>query len=163
MKKTLSLFIVSAIFSLSSLLMTACKQASQEPVEVLQFFESGEVSRRHVEFDGKKEGLMTDYYPGGKVRAERLFKNDLQTGRTVFYYPGGQIKETQLFDENGQKEGGDSIFYENGKLQMVIEFHRGQKNGYIRKWSETGELIFEAKYEMEKLVEANGKPVRPEN
>lgn len=164
MKKLLPGFSVFCFSVFVFLVISSCQPSeNNKPEEVLQRFGSGEISRRHYEINGKIEGLMTDYYPGGKVRARRHFKNGIQTGKTVFYYPDGRIKETQFFNEDGLKEGGDSTFYENGNLQMVIEFHLGQKNGYVRKWSETGELVFEAKYEMEKLVEANGKPVKQEN
>lgn len=142
-------FIAGAVLSR----FVACQLQRNDPKEVFQYFASGEISRRHYEINGKKEGLMIDYYPDGKIRSERMFKNDLQTGRTVFYYPAGQIKETQFFDEKGLKQGGDSTFYQNGKLQMVVHFEAGKKHGYLRRWSEEGEMAYEARFENDSLVE----------
>ena len=137
-------------------LVSACKQEAK-PVEIIQRFASGEISRRHFEVNGKKEAMMTEYYRNGQVRSERFFKNDLQTGRTVFYYPDGKIKEVQYFDENGLKQGGDSTFYEDGSLQMLLNFENGENHGYLRKWSPEGALIYEARYERDTLVEVKGK------
>lgn len=100
---------------------------------------------------------MAEYYRDGQVRSERLFKNDKQTGRSVFFYPKGQTKEIQYFDENGLKQGGDSTFYENGSLQLLMNFENGKKHGYLRKWSPEGNLIYEARYERDTLVEVKGK------
>ena len=119
---------------LSVLLLLAnfgCQNPAVKPVEVLQRFASGEISRRHLEVNGKKEGTMTEYYLNGKMRSERLFKNDTQIGQTVFYYQGGQIKEIQFFDKNGLKQGADSTFYEDGRLQLLLQFEKGKKHGYL--------------------------------
>lgn len=140
-------------------LVFSCQNSAEKPVEKIQHFTSGEVSRRHYEINGKKEGVMVDYYPGGKVHSERLFVNDRQTGRMVFYYPSGKLKEVQYFDNNGLKDNGDSIFYEDGQLQMVLNFKDGKKDGYLRKYAEGGTLIFEAKYEQDTLVEVKGEKV----
>jgi len=135
------------------------KPQSPQPEEKLEKFGSGKVSRRYQEIGGKKQGLMTDYYPDGRLKAERRFKDDKQTGRTVLYHPGGQIREVQYY-ENGLKEGGDTLFYEDGRVQFVVNYHQEKKNGYLRKWSPNGDLIFEARYEMDSLVEVKGKAIK---
>ncbi len=138
----------------------ACQNTNADkPVERLEKFGSGVVSRRYQEIKGKKEGKMTDYFPDGRLKAERWFQDDLQTGRTVLYYPGGQIKEVQYY-QNGKKEGGDSLFYENGRLEFVVEYHQEKKHGFMRKWGPDGNLVIEAKYNMDSLLEVKGEPVR---
>lgn len=138
----------------------ACQSAnSNQPVERVEKYGTGSVSRRYQEIDGKKEGKMTDYFPDGRLKAERWFQNDQQTGRTVIYFPGGQIREVQYY-QDGKKEGGDSLFYENGKLEFVVEYHQEKKHGYMRKWTPDGALIIEARYSMDSLVEVKGKPVQ---
>ena len=149
-------------FIFMTLWMSSCNSAPDpgKPVEKIQYYGTGEVSRRFVEINGKKEGEMRDFYPDGKLKAIRLFENDIQVGRTVIYYPGGQIKETQYY-ANGMKEGSDTVFYESGQPQLVLNFHQDKQDGYVRKWSEEGILIFEARYELDSLVEVRGKPVKP--
>lgn len=106
---------------------------------------------------------MTEYYLDGKTRSVRHFKNDIQIGRADFYYPQGQRKEVQYFDENGLKQGGDSTFYANEKLQLLLNFKDGKKHGYVRKWSPEGEMIFEARYEMDTLVEVKGQALKKDH
>lgn len=139
------------------MLMASCNSKPKE-VEVIQNYGTGEVSRRYVEVDGKKEGLMTDYYPGGQIKAERYFENDKQVGKRTIYYENGKVKEVQHY-VNDMLQGGDTIFYEGGKPEFVITFDKGLKNGYLRKWNAEGAMIYEAKYLNDTLVEVHGQPV----
>lgn len=150
------ILIIAILFLLST--VQSC-QKGPEIEEVIGTYASGEISRRHTLVDGKKKGKMTDYYLDGKLKSERFFENDIQVGKSTFYYPSGKVQEVQYYDR-GQKHGGDTIFYESGAPQMVVTFNHGQKDGYLRKWSENGTLIFEAKYAMEKLVEVKGEDLR---
>jgi antitoxin component YwqK of YwqJK toxin-antitoxin module len=133
-------------------------KASQQ-FERIERFENGAISRRAQIVDGEKQGLMTDYYPDGKVLAERWFKDDRQHGRTAIYYPSGKIKEAQYY-QLGEQRGGDTIWYESGQPQFTTFFQNGKKNGHLRKWAETGDVIFEALYSNDTVVEIQGQPVR---
>ncbi|MEQ1745888.1 MAG: hypothetical protein ABMA02_10705 [Saprospiraceae bacterium] len=137
----------------------APQKPANQPLEKTEVYGSGQIARRYQEMAGKKEGLMRDYFLDGRTKAERWFKADKQVGRTVLYYPGGQIREVQYY-QDGKKEGGDTLFYENGSIEFAVDFHEEKKNGYLRKWSLEGELVFEAKYAMDSLVEVRGKSVR---
>lgn len=146
---------------LLSIFSTACKSPEQQDYERIERFETGAVSRRVQIVNGKKEGKMTDFYPDGKLMAERWFKNDTQEGRTVIYYPGGQIKEVQYYI-GGRQYGGDTIWYENGQIQFTVMLENDEKNGYLRKWSPEGQLVFESRYAHDTLVEVKGHPINRE-
>lgn len=158
---SLELLLTLSVYCLIVFLPGGCKSGPDpdKPVEKIQYYGTGEVSRRFFEVNGKKEGEMKDFYPNGSLKAIRLFENDIQIGRTVIYYPGGQIKETQYYAD-GMKEGSDTVFYESGQPQLMLNFHEDKQHGYVRKWSPEGELIFEARYEMDSLVEVKGEAVR---
>jgi antitoxin component YwqK of YwqJK toxin-antitoxin module len=117
------------------------KPKEQQSYERIERFENGAISRRVQIANGEKQGLMTDYYPDGRLLAERWFKDDRQDGRTVIYYSSGKIKEAQYY-QHGEQHGGDSIWYENGQLQFTVFFQNGKKNGYLRKWLPDGELVY---------------------
>ncbi|MFN0037429.1 MAG: toxin-antitoxin system YwqK family antitoxin [Saprospiraceae bacterium] len=136
----------------------ACETPTPKNQERVERFENGQVSRRAQMVDGKKEGKMTDYYNDGKLMAERYFTNGEQHGRTAIYYPSGQLKEVQYFVE-GKRQGGDTLWYEDGKIQFVTTLKDNKKHGYLRKWSPTGELVYEAKYDMDTLTEVKGQPI----
>jgi antitoxin component YwqK of YwqJK toxin-antitoxin module len=156
-KDLLPLFLPTMLFLF---VLPACREAGNNPsAERIEHFETGAVSRRVALVDGKKEGKMIDFYPNGQLMAERWFKNDRQTGRTVLYYPGGQIKEVQYYNDTGLKQGGDTLWYEDGRLQFATIFDQGLKHGYLRKWSTDGSLVFEARYAHDTLIEVKGKQV----
>ncbi len=139
-------------------MILSCTSGKPQAEEIIQYYGTGEISRRHTMVNGKKEGRMTEYNPDGSIRSERDFKDDIQVGKSVFYYPGGEIKEVQYY-ENGQIHGGDTVFYTNGTPQFLRNFNQGQLDGYIRKWDSTGVVIYEARYENFILVEVNGEPI----
>lgn len=142
----------------TSIIIYSCK-SEPERIEVIQNYGTGEVSRKFITINGKKEGLMTDYYPNGDLKGERWFKNDIQVGKTILYHKNGKIKEVQYF-EDGKVHGGDTIFYEDGKPEILVTFNRGIKDGYVRKWSRDGKLIYEARYSNDTLVEVQGEQIR---
>ena len=67
-----------------------------------------DVGIARVKVNGKKEGVMTEYYKDGKIKGDRLFKNDIQIGKSTFYYPSGKVKEVQYYEE-GKITGGDTL------------------------------------------------------
>jgi len=142
--------------------LTACETPQTDNYERIERLESGAIARRVQIVNGKKEGKMTDYYPDGKLMAERWFKNGMQEGKAVVYYPGGQVKEVQFY-KGGMQFGGDTIWYENGKIQFAVTLENDKKNGYLRKWSTDGALVFECRYANDTLVEVKGKPISHES
>lgn len=143
------------------MLLTNCANEQQtQTYERIERLENGAIARRVQIVNGKKEGKMTDYYPDGKLRGERLFQNDRQVGRTALYHPDGQLMEVQYYVD-GLREGGDTIWYPNGQVQFTSWFKNGKKNGYLRKWSPEGKTIFEALYEMDSVLEIKGERIRP--
>ncbi len=146
------------VFSL--LLVNSCDKPAPTTYERVEQYDNGQVSRRFNIVNGLKEGKMTDYFKDGKIMAERYFEKGQQNGRTAIYYPNGQIKEVQYFVE-GKKKGGDTLWYEDGKIQFVTTLKDGKKHGYLRKWEPDGTLTYEAKYEMDTLVEVKGQPISP--
>ena len=139
-------------------ILGACKPEASREKEVLQHYPTGELQRRHVEIDGKKEGEMTEYFKDGKVQMIRQFVNDMQSGKTTVYYPTGAIREVQYYTD-GKLDGGDTLFYEDGKPEFIRTFVTGMLDGDVRKFGRDGAVIFEAKYRLDTLIEANGKPI----
>lgn len=144
---------VYLIMIIASIVIPSCGPKQEE---IVQNYPSGEVSRRHIEINGKKEGKMTEYYKDGKIKGERFFKNDLQVDQSKFYYPSGKIREIQYF-QDGRLNGGDTMFYESGKPEFVRNYTKGLRDGYLRRWGEDGLLLYEARYEQDSLVEVKGQ------
>ena len=152
---------LTSSFILIILILTSCKNEPKKE-EIVQNYGTGEISRKYTRIDGKKEGLMVDFYPDGSLKGERWFRNDTQVDKTTLYYKGGQIMEVQYY-KDGKIHGGDTVFHENGNPQFLLNFDHGIKNGYVRKWGPDGTLIYEAKYAHDTLVEVKGEPLRPDS
>lgn len=144
---------------LLTLLTSACKS---KPIEKLNYYsQGGQVSRRYFMVDDKIEGTMTEYYPDGKLKMERLFEHGVQVGRTVFYYPEGAIKEAQYF-VNGTQQGGDTLWYPDGRVQFVTGYKDGKRDGWMRKWTSEGALIVDVRYEMDSIKEVISQIAKPQ-
>lgn len=154
---------------LASLLITyfiACKHPestnqAQAPnaEEIIENYGDGTKSRSFTRVNGQIEGKMTDFYIDGKIKAERHFKDGVQIGKTTLYFPSGAIKEVQYY-ENGLKNGGDTVFYENGQPEFALEYKDEKRNGFLRKWTDEGVLVYEARFEMDSLVEVKGEKLK---
>ena len=72
--------------------------AAAAPLEKTEVYGTGQVSRRYQEINGKKEGKMTDYYPDGKLKAERWFKADRQNASLYDRLNQGVAKTKQTVE-----------------------------------------------------------------
>lgn len=155
-------FILQFALLITSFSLISCKNkeaiSESEPKVIEDKFEDGPLSRKYTLVQGKKEGKMTEYYHSGEVLAERNFVNDQEEGKTIFYYKNGDIKEV-LHLINGEKNGGDTLYYEDGSLKYISTYKDGIRHGLLRKWDENGDVIYEAKFNMDTLIEVGGQPV----
>lgn len=138
-------------FSLLSSCSADERAGTVAPAEKIDYFENKAVKRRYFVVNGRKEGKMTEYHPNGQVRSERNFKNDQEDGRTAYYFPNGGIREVQYFVA-GEKQRGDTIWYDTGEPQFTVDYKDSKKNGYFRKWSREGAIVIEAVYDQDTLV-----------
>lgn len=109
--------------------------------------------------DGRIEGEMEEYDMEGNRRVVRTFQNGREDGRTVFFNEQGGIQEVQYYRE-GIKEGGDTMFDASGRPRFVLSYKDGKKHGFLRKWSDDGSLLYEARFDMDTLVEVRGQKIR---
>lgn len=144
------------LFSVCAIFFASCD--SGEPQEVKVHYESGELHKHYFVKDGKKVGEYLDYRKDGSIRSRLQFENDLQSGQTIHYTEDGKIREVQYYID-GKREFGDTLFYPDGSIEFTTDFKNNKKHGYLRKWNKNGDIFFEAKYDMDKLVEVNGENV----
>jgi antitoxin component YwqK of YwqJK toxin-antitoxin module len=112
---------------------------------VVNYANTGKVSRQYKEINGLIEGQMDEYWPDGTRKYLRQFVAGKQHGLTAGYYPSGELRQRQYFDK-GLQIGGDTTFYRSGKIQMVITFANGQRNGPMTRWDESGKQTMQVIY-----------------
>jgi Tol biopolymer transport system component len=132
----------------------ACQQNKKEtPQKQYIYFENGAIRREFQVIDGKREGLMTDFYPDGKKKAERYLVHDIQVGKTTIFQENGvQIREVQYYDEKGNRIKGDTLWYTNGNIEFVAQFANDKKNGILSKFDTLGQLIYSADFQQDSLI-----------
>lgn len=138
-------------------ILVACKQQEKQSNTQAQkqyiYFENGSIRREFTVIDGKREGLMIDFYPNGVKKMERMMRNDMQVGKTIIFFEDGQkIREVQYYDQNGNREKGDTLWYVNGKIEFIAQFANNKKNGTLEKYDSTGFLIYSASFKDDVLV-----------
>jgi antitoxin component YwqK of YwqJK toxin-antitoxin module len=140
--------------------LSSDNQSIKGKKEVRDSFPEGGLSKQYYLIDGKKEGLMTEFYKSGQKRAEKYFANDYQNGITKVWYENGKLKEIQYYT-NDIRVGGDTIFHENGKYSMIVQFNeKGQKNGDMIFFDTLGVKEYHAVYENDVIKIVNGKPAK---
>ncbi len=138
--------------SISLIFFAGCSELTSTPQKHYLYFENGKIRREYIVIKDKKEGMMTDFYPDGKKKSDRFFKNDTQIGQTTIYHLNGQIKEVQYYDNIGQREKGDTLWYENGNIEYIAQFSNNMKNGLMAKFDSNQHPIYKAIFKNDSLV-----------
>ncbi len=100
--------------------------------------------------EASRENEVLQHYPSGELQRRHSEIDGKKEG--------GALREVQYYVD-GKLNGGDTLFYADGKPEFVRTFDMGKLNGEVRKFSREGGVIFEAKYKLDTLIEANGKPI----
>jgi antitoxin component YwqK of YwqJK toxin-antitoxin module len=137
-------------FILLVFLGISCKECKREVVvnalipAVYHSKDSVTVSQKHDSvFWGSKpyNGFIYQLYPEKKdtFSVESYF-NGVLNGITKKYYPSGQLMECRHY-RNGEKDGRQISFWENGKKRFEFIAEKDAYEGELKEWSENGHLI----------------------
>jgi len=73
---------------------------------------------------GLLDGVVTRYYPNGKLQNEATYKNNLLEGIMKGYYESGTLKDEVNWKDD-KPEGISKGYYENGKLRTEVNYKDG--------------------------------------
>ena len=88
--------------------------------------------------------VRKEYYPSGRLKFERNFKDGKQEGIAKEYYESGKLKAEGSF-EDGKQEGISKEYYENGGIKFIDNYKNGQVINR-KAYDEKGNLEFEQDY-----------------
>lgn len=135
----------------------------------------GELLREHSYRNGEYDGKYIDYFADGKIKLENFYKEGKLVGDSKEFYANGQLRILRQYDQQGNKEGLQEVYRENGtliskeiykqdkhisaerwyqngqKASLKQYDENGKKNGKHQKWTENGQLISEEEYNHGKL------------
>jgi antitoxin component YwqK of YwqJK toxin-antitoxin module len=93
------------------------------------------------------EGLAEvkkEYYPSGKLMAERSYRYGKREGITRIYYESGKLRSEWNY-KDGKQEGISREYYPNGEIKYVDTYKNGQRTNR-KVYDEKGRLEFDQGY-----------------
>lgn len=74
------------------------------------------------------DGLLEEYYPGGRIKYRIVLDNGVPTGKYTEWYPDSTKYSEFYFDELGQEQGVFRIWFKTGELYLKGYFVDGFKD-----------------------------------
>jgi antitoxin component YwqK of YwqJK toxin-antitoxin module len=99
-----------------------------------------------AEYSGdKRNGLLINYYPDGKVAEKIHYKNDLKHGEYLKYYPDGTLTLKTNYN-NGKLNGRFEAYFENGKPEINGQYKDNLREGPWIIYKKDGSQRFKTGY-----------------
>ena len=104
------------------------------------YYSNGALSSEETYDDnGLLQGMYTSYFPNGKTKQQRTYKNDTLNGYEASYHDNGQISN-QGYNWNGRAYGHWESYHEDGSLKAKNFYVNGKYNGPQYYFDESGAL-----------------------
>jgi antitoxin component YwqK of YwqJK toxin-antitoxin module len=88
---------------------------------------------------GKENGIAKFFYPGNRLREERLFVNGWKEGTHRGWYETGKHRFEYHFRDD-LFEGSYKEWFPNGKPFRNMNYEKGQESGVQQIWYSTGKI-----------------------
>jgi antitoxin component YwqK of YwqJK toxin-antitoxin module len=97
-------------------------------------------------WNGKQEGITKTFFPNGKLKDSRSYKDNKAFGRHYGYWANGYQKFDFIY-VNEKREGLQKQWYESGKPYAFLTFKNDREDGMQKAWRENGKsyINYEAK------------------
>jgi len=109
------------------------------------FFPNGKVAGKLKFVDDQLNGQYEQYFIDGSVFIKGEFVNDNREGIVTTYFYSGQVRSKANY-LNDSLNGEYILYYEDGKTQMYAEYKKGLDHGAYRYYRESGQLWTEKHY-----------------
>ncbi len=93
----------------------------------------------------KKQGLVTEWHPNGKVKSKKNYKNNQRHGLCIEWYEWSTYqtlqrayKRQETNYKDGARHGLHSQWYENGQKEYETNYKDGARHGMDSCWYENG-------------------------
>src|SRR5690606_36029601 len=107
------------------------------------YFDTGELFYIVEIKNGKKNGVLKEYYKNGNIRVISEYYDDKLHGTSVFYTEEG-IKDQTVQYENGIISGESITYYKNGNVKSKIFYINNKREGEYHFFNEKGDTIIYA-------------------
>jgi len=131
--------------------------------KVYQLYPNGQKEYEADFWNGKEDGLQTEWYENGQKKEEGIWKNGEQDVLQTRWYENGQ-KKNEANGKDGKMDGLWSEWYENGQKKVETNYKDGKMDGLVVEWHENGQKKGEATFKDDepisgKFWNSKGEPV----
>jgi len=95
---------------------------------------------------GYKQGKWKEFYPSGQLKAEGEYLNDRKSGPWRFFHLNGKDEQIGQYTKDGKPTGDWKWFYENGNILREESFIKGNPEGLMIEYSDSGKIITKGNY-----------------
>ncbi|MEP1778807.1 hypothetical protein [Reichenbachiella sp.] len=113
---------------------------------IIERFANDQIARHLGVFEGKREGVLTAYYPSGRVRFIENYKNNKLDGAVKRWSKeAGYQLLAELSYEARKLHGVQKMWFPTGELHKLMHMKRGKEDGLQQAFRKNGALY--ANYE----------------
>ncbi|MFN3848966.1 MAG: toxin-antitoxin system YwqK family antitoxin [Spirosomataceae bacterium] len=95
-----------------------------------RWFLNGQLAEQRFYHENRKEAKHTGWWENGQKRFEYHFKTDIPVGHHQEWYPSGRVFTSFHFDDQGQPEGSQQMWFEDGKVKSNYVMKNGRRYGF---------------------------------
>jgi antitoxin component YwqK of YwqJK toxin-antitoxin module len=112
-----------------------------------RFWPNGAVKSEVYYEAGKPEGPYKIYYANGKLEESGRYHDGKLADRFQRYHSNGILKEDLNYDAEGNRNGKQQYYHENGTLALEVEMKQGTEQGVQKRYDEQGQLLEERHFD----------------
>lgn len=100
-----------------------------------------------VDKDSLRQGVWRKFYPGGKLRAEVVYKNSKKQGIEIQWHNNlSNCVKQEAYYSNGILDGPITTYGKNCKKELIENYKNGVKEGYELAYHSNGNIKSEGNY-----------------
>jgi len=112
-----------------------------------RYWPNGTVRSEINYIKGRPEGPYKLYYASGKLEESGRWKDGKLCERFQRYHSNGIMKEDFTYDSEGNRQGKQHYYHENGTLAMEVEMSGGAEHGVQKRYDDRGQLMEERSFD----------------
>lgn len=113
------------------------------------YYKNGQLREKIDLYQGKRDGEYVAYYPNGQIKKQIEYIDDMKDGDYCAYCEDG-TPIVQMTYKHDYRVGSYRKFYPNGQVKLSAEYTQdipSELHGDLRCYSESGQLLYIAKYD----------------
>ena len=113
-----------------------------------RYYLNGKLKAEENYKDDKLQGAYSSYFENGKVKSKGNYDKGKRTGKWEYFYENGKPSSVENYNQDGESDGTETAWYENGVTEYIEEYKNGNEAHYTR-FDEDGKKYYEMTFEDE--------------